>query len=528
MDSSLERQKLREAIDQMRSQGPVEVPLVVNGEKIFSGPTAEQVQPAEHKKVLCNYHQADAAIIRKAIDGAIAARAKWEQLPFHDRVSVFLKAADLLSTKYRYKVMAATMLGQGKNIWQAEIDAAVELCDFWRFNCKYAEEIYQHQPPKNAFGSWNRMEYRGLEGFVLAVSPFNFTAIGGNLPSAPALMGNVVLWKPSPFAVYSNYLVYEILVEAGLPPGVIQFVPGPAEEICETAIKSPDFVSIHYTGSTAVFRKLWKDIGNHIDQYKGYPRLVGETGGKNFHILHTSLDKEGVHQAVLQTIRGAFEFQGQKCSACSRVYVPESLYQEFRKGLLDAHAEISQGPPHEFQHFLGPVIGRHAYDKVKGYIDHAKADDDCEIIAGGHCDDSVGFYIQPTIIVTKNKKSRTMVEEIFGPVLTIYVYDDPLFEETCKIIGDTTSYGLTGSVFAQDRYAILQATNLLRHMAGNFYINDKCTGAVVGQQPFGGGRVSGTNDKAGSWSLLVRFVSMRTIKENYVPIETFIYPSNAP
>lgn len=424
--------------------------------------------------------------------------------------------------------MAAAMLGQGKNIWQAEIDAAAELCDFWRFNCKYAEELYHQQPPKNAPGSWNRLEYRALDGFVLAVSPFNFTAIGGNLASAPALMGNVVLWKPSPSAVYSNYLTFELLMEAGLPPGVIQFVPGPAEAICAAAIEHEDFASLHYTGSTAVFRKLWKEIGNNIDKYKCYPRIVGETGGKNYHILHKSVadSPDGVRHAALQTIRGAFEYQGQKCSAASRVYVPECLYKEFMKHILEEHAKVKQGPPQDFTNFMGPVINKFAFDKIRGYIAHAASDDNCQIVAGGKCDDSVGYFIEPTIIVTKDPLSKTMTEEIFGPVVTIYVYEDGDFEKTCKLIGDTTEYGLTGAIFARDREAIVAGTNLLRHTAGNFYINDKCTGAVVGQQPFGGGRASGTNDKAGSFSLLVRFVSTRSIKENFVPIEDFIYPSN--
>lgn len=484
------------------------------------------MNPSEHKYVICNYHEADAALTKKAIEGALAAREQWEALPFNDRVAVFLKAADLLSTKYRYKMMAATMLGQGKNIWQAEIDAAAELCDFFRFNCKYAEEIYQQQPPKNAKGTWNRVEFRGLEGFVLAVTPFNFTAIAGNLPGAPALMGNVVVWKPSPSAVYSNYLVYQLLEEAGLPAGVIQFVPGPAEEICGTAIAHPDFASLHFTGSTHVFRMLWKQIGDNIHNYKSYPRIVGETGGKNYHMLHPDLDQAALHHAALQTIRGAFEFQGQKCSATSRVYVPKSLSEEFISLLKQEHAKITQGPVHEFQHFTGPVINKVAFDKIKSYIDFAAQDAECEIIAGGKYDDSVGYYVQPTIVLTKNKFTKTLVEEIFGPVVTIYVYEDAEFEATCKLIGETTQYGLTGSLFARSRENIVKGANLLRHTAGNFYINDKSTGAVVGQQPFGGGRASGTNDKAGSFSLLLRFVSMRSIKENFVPIEDFIYPSN--
>lgn len=426
----------------------------------------------------------------------------------------------------RYKMMAATMLGQGKNAWQAEIDAAAELCDFFRFNCKYAEELYQQQPPKNAPGVWNRVEFRALPGYTLAITPFNFTAIAGNLPGAPALMGNVVVWKPSPSAVYSNYLVYQLLEEAGLPAGVIQFVPGPAEEICATALASPDFSSLHFTGSTHVFRKLWKDIGNNIDNYKSYPRIVGETGGKNYHMLLSDLDASGLRHAALQTIRGAFEFQGQKCSACSRVYVPKSKFEEFKGYLLAEHAKITQGPVQEFQHFMGPVINQFAFDKIKSYVDYAASSDDCKTIAGGKYDDSKGYYIQPTIIETTNPHTKTMVEEIFGPVVTMYAYDDDKFEETCKLIGETTQYALTGAIFAKERNNVVKASNLLRNTAGNFYINDKCTGAVVGQQPFGGAHASGTNDKAGSFALLTRFVSMRSVKENFVPIEGFAYPSN--
>ncbi|KAJ8663422.1 1-pyrroline-5-carboxylate dehydrogenase [Lichtheimia ornata] len=522
---SPERQKLEAALEEMRAQGPYEVPVVINGEKIYTGKTNKQLNPSD-KSVLCTYHEADAALTQKAIDGTLAAKAAWEALPFNDRIAVFLKAADLLSSKYRYKMMAATMLGQGKNAWQAEIDAAAELCDFFRFNCKYAEELYQQQPPKNAPGVWNRVEFRALPGYTLAITPFNFTAIAGNLPGAPALMGNVVVWKPSPSAVYSNYLVYQLLEEAGLPAGVIQFVPGPAEEICATALASPDFSSLHFTGSTHVFRKLWKDIGNNIDNYKSYPRIVGETGGKNYHLLGTDLDASGVRHAALQTIRGAFEFQGQKCSATSRCYVPKSKFEEFKGHLLAEHAKITQGPVQEFQHFMGPVINQFAFDKIKSYIDYAANDAECEILAGGKYDDSKGYYIEPTIILTKNKFTKTMVEEIFGPVITIYVYEDAEFEETCKLIGETTQYALTGAVFAKERHNVVKASNLLRNTAGNFYINDKSTGAVVGQQPFGGAHASGTNDKAGSFALLTRFVSMRSIKENFVPIEGFAYPSN--
>ncbi|CAM0142609.1 1-pyrroline-5-carboxylate dehydrogenase [Umbelopsis sp. WA50703] len=523
---SVERQKLEQAIKDMRAAKPAEIPVVINGEKITSGATAQQPNPSEHKSVVCNYHEADASLIKKAIDGALEAKPRWEAMPFNDRAAIFLKAADLISTKYRYKLMAATMLGQGKNAWQAEIDAAAELCDFFRFGAKYAEEMYHQQPPKNAPGVWNRSEYRALEGFVFAVSPFNFTAIGGNLAGAPALMGNVVLWKPSPGAVYSNYIVYQILEEAGLPAGVIQFVPGPAEEICDVVLAHPEFASLHFTGSTHVFRKLWKQIGNNIDNYKSYPRIVGETGGKNYHILHPSLDADGVRQAALQTVRGAFEFQGQKCSACSRAYVPQSLFADFKKHMVAETNKIKQGPIQNFENFMGPVINKFAFDKIKGYIDYAATNDECEIVAGGEYDDSEGYFIKPTVIVTKDKDTKTIKEEIFGPVVTIYVYEDADFEATCKLISDSTQYALTGALFARDREAIVAGSNLLRNTAGNFYINDKCTGAIVGQQPFGGARGSGTNDKAGSWSLLVRFVSARSVKENFVEIDGFEYPSN--
>jgi 1-pyrroline-5-carboxylate dehydrogenase len=523
---SVERQKLQAAIEEMRAQGPLEIPVVINGEKIYTGNVAQQFNPSEHKVVVANFHQADAALTQKAIDGAVAARAQWEAIPFNDRVAVFLKAADLLSSKYRYKMMAATMLGQGKNIWQAEIDAAAELCDFLRFNCKYAEEIYQQQPPKNAKGVWNRVEFRGLEGFVYAVTPFNFTAIAGNLPGAPALMGNVVVWKPSPSAVLSNYLVYQLLEEAGLPAGVIQFIPGDAQEVSRVALSSPEFASLHFTGSTHVFRNLWQQIGNNIHNYISYPRIVGETGGKNFHMIHPDNDATTIHHAALQTIRGAFEYQGQKCSATSRVYVPKSLAEDFKKSIVAEHAKITQGPVHEFKHFMGPVINKFSFDKIKSYIDFAAADAECEILAGGKYDDSVGYFVQPTVVLTTNPLTKTMVEEIFGPVVTIYVYDDAEFDQTCELIGKTTQYALTGSVFARSRQNIVHANNMLRNYSGNFYINDKSTGAVVGQQPFGGARASGTNDKAGSFSLLMRFVSTRSIKENYVPIEDFAYPSN--
>ncbi|KAG8932091.1 1-pyrroline-5-carboxylate dehydrogenase [Tulasnella sp. 417] len=521
--ATAERAGLQAAIAQMKKEIPFEVPIVINGKPIKTGKTAKQPIPSDHASHLCTYHEADEATVAEAIKGALAAKAEWEAMSWHDRASIFLKAADLISGKYRYKLMAATILGQGKNAWQAEIDAAAELVDFLRFGVKYVEELYAQQPPKNSSGVWNRVEYRPLEGFVLAVSPFNFTAIGGNLPAAPALVGNTVVWKPSPAATYSNYLIHQILTEAGLPAGVIQFVPGPPPEVVAQCISHPDFAALHFTGSTFVFKKLWKDIAANIDNYKSYPRIVGETGGKNFHLIHPSAE---VRSAVTQSVRSAFEYQGQKCSALSRLYVASSVWNNgFKDQLIQETSKITVGTPEDFQHFMGPVIGRPAFDKIMSYISKAK-NAGGEILCGGTADDSVGYFIQPTVILTKDPKSITMVEEIFGPVLTVYVYDDDKYEETCKLIDTTTAYALTGSIFSADRAALIKASNLLRNAAGNVYLNEKCTGAVVGQQPFGGGRASGTNDKAGSINLFYRFVSPRSIKEGFVGLENFGYPSN--
>ncbi|KAG0301067.1 1-pyrroline-5-carboxylate dehydrogenase [Dissophora globulifera] len=520
---SADRANLEAALKQLRAQGPIEIPCVVNGEEVRTGIMEKQIMPHEHKTVLANYHNADEALVAKAIDGALAAKLDWENTPFNDRAAIFLKAADLAATKYRYKIMAATMLGQGKNAWQAEIDAAAEMIDFWRFGVKYAEELYAVQPPQNPSGTWNRTEYRPLEGFVFAVSPFNFTAIGGNLAGAPVLMGNVCVWKPAPAATYASYVVYEILKEAGLPAGVIQFIPGPAPEVVGQVLKHPEFAALHFTGSTHVFRKLWKDIGNNIENYKSYPRIVGETGGKNFHMVHKSAN---VATVVNNTIRSAFEYQGQKCSACSRCYVPDSLWPEIKKGLVETHSRVQVGPVDTFTNFMGAVINQISFDKIKSYIEWAKADAESEIIAGGSYDDSVGYFVQPTIIVTTNPKSRTMTEEIFGPILTIYVYKADEYESTLELVNNSSAYALTGALFSQDRYATILGANKLRNAAGNFYINDKCTGAAVGQQPFGGGRASGTNDKAGSAAILSRFVSPRSIKEAFVDLDDFVYPSN--
>ncbi|PWN41507.1 putative delta-1-pyrroline-5-carboxylate dehydrogenase [Ceraceosorus guamensis] len=522
---SSDRAGLQAAVDSMLASAPFDVPLIINGQAVQSGKTAQQLNPSNHSQALCRYQEADANLTRKAIDGALAAKKDWEAMPFADRAAIFLKAADLIAGKYRFPLMAATMLGQGKNVWQAEIDAAAETCDFLRFGVKFVDELYKVQPSEHAKGMYNRMEYRALEGFIFAISPFNFTAIAANLVGVPTLVGNVAVWKPSPMAIYSNYLIYKIFEEAGMPPGVIQFVPGPAEEIATAAIEHKFFAGLHFTGSTHVFRHLWKQIASNMDKYTGYPRIVGETGGKNFHLVHPSAD---VDTAVHQAVRGAFEYQGQKCSALSRLYVPQSLWSKpggFKEKLLASLQSISQGPVEDFKHFMGPVIAKHSFDKIISLIEAAKKDGG-KIIAGGTGDDSKGFYVKPTVIETTDPRSVTMINEIFGPVVTIYAYPDNEFEETCHLIDTTTEYALTGSIFAQDRSAVVKATNLLRNSSGMFYINGKCTGAVVGQQPFGGARASGTNDKAGSMQVFLRFVSARTISESFLPIDTHLYPSN--
>ncbi|KAJ3862375.1 delta-1-pyrroline-5-carboxylate dehydrogenase [Lentinula novae-zelandiae] len=520
---SAERAALEHAITEMEQQLPFEVPCVVNDKPVKTGKLAKQPIPHDHARHLCTYHEADPETVENAINGALAARAEWESMPWNDRAAIFLKAADLVSGKYRYKLLAATMLGQGKNAWQAEIDAAAELTDFLRFGVKFVEELYAQQPSKNSAGAWNRIEFRPLEGFVFAVTPFNFTAIGGNLCATPALVGNVVVWKPSPAATLSNYIVHQIFTEAGVPPGVIQFVPGPPPEVVAQAIGHKNFAALNFTGSTFIFKKLWKDIAANMDKYKGYPRIVGETGGKNFHVVHKSAE---IRNAAIQSIRGAFEYQGQKCSALSRLYVSSSVWSGGFKDLLSSEiAKIKVGSPLDWGNFMGPVIGRPAFDKITAYIQKAK-DAGAEILIGGTGDDSKGYFIQPTVILTKDPHMVTMVEEIFGPVLTVYVFEDDDYEKTLELVDTSTGYGLTGSIFASERKALITATNTLRNAAGNVYYNEKCTGAIVGQQPFGGARASGTNDKAGSISIFYRFVSARSIKENFVGLEDFHYPSN--
>ncbi|GAA5905944.1 hypothetical protein JCM8208_003382 [Rhodotorula glutinis] len=525
---SKERQALQDAIAELEGAAPFDVPAFVGGKEVrLDTERSSQPMPHNKKQDLCTFAASTPDLASEAIKHALAAQPEWESMPFNDRAAIFLRAADLISTKYRAKICAATMLGQGKNVWQAEIDAAAELIDFFRFGAAQVEQLYTQQPTENSSGTWNRVEYRPLEGFVFAVTPFNFTAISGNLVGAPALVGNVLVWKPSPMATYSSWLVLQILLEAGLPKNVIQFLPTPNGDatisLVDRVLDHRMFAGLHFTGSTHVFRHLWKKIGNNIDKYLSYPRVVGETGGKNFQLVHPSAD---VRAAAIGAIRGAFEYQGQKCSALSRLYVAKSLWDgDFKETLLSEVAKISQGSVAEFQHFMGPVISQASYDKCLSYVEKAK-EAGGEVLAGGSGDDSTGFFVQPTVILTKDPLSPTMTDEIFGPVLTVYVYEDAKFEETCSLIDTTTTYALTGCIFSNDRAATVKATALLRYSAGNYYINDKSTGAVVGQQPFGGARGSGTNDKAGSPSFFTRWANPRSIKETFVPPTDFAYPSN--
>ncbi|OJJ64100.1 hypothetical protein ASPSYDRAFT_138758 [Aspergillus sydowii CBS 593.65] len=524
---SPDRKALQDALARSQQSAPLSVPLVIAGKEVKASESFTQSNPASHGPV-ATYSNATARDVEAAIASALEARKSWASTPFADRASVFLKAADLISTKYRYDVMALTMHGQGKNAWQAEIDSAAELIDFFRFGVKYAEDLYAQQPVHNASGVWNRVEYRPLEGFVYAISPFNFTAIGGNLAGAPALMGNVVIWKPSPSAIASNWLVHQILLEAGLPKNVIQFVPGEAEEVTKTVLDHPDFAALHFTGSTNVFRNLYGQISTGVaaGKYRSYPRIVGETGGKNFHLVHKSAD---VRNAAVQTVRGAFEFQGQKCSATSRAYVAASIADEFVEQVATETKNLKVGPPSEFSNFCGPVIHEASFNKLSKVIDEAKNDPELELVAGGTYDSSKGWYIQPTVYRTSNPDHPLLTRELFGPVLVIHTYSDATEADFARIaekIDQTGEYGLTGSVFSQDREALEVANEALRNAAGNFYINCKSTGAVVGQQPFGGARASGTNDKAGSGNLLSRFVSLRSIKEEFVPTYKVTYPSN--
>jgi 1-pyrroline-5-carboxylate dehydrogenase len=519
---------LRASITKFTDNGPLNVPLVINGKKIYRDSTLPQVNPAKHSQKLANVSQASEQDILDAIQASKDAKQKWANTPWTDRAAIFLKAADLISTKYRSDMLAATMLGQGKNVFQAEIDCVAELIDFFKFNVKYAEEMYKVQPLESAPGVWNRAEYRPLEGFVYAVTPFNFTAIAGNLVGAPALMGNTVVWKPSATAALSNYLLLTILEEAGLPAGVINFIPGEPNQVTDLVLNDSEFSALHFTGSTQVFKSLYGKINNNIaaDKYRDFPRVVGETGGKNFHLIHPSASLD---HAVLSSLRGGFEFQGQKCSALSRLYVPESLWPEFQEKLVSSMNNITIAnctDPESLNSFMGPVIHEQSFDKLANAIEQAKTDPELTIVSGGAYDKSNGFFVQPTLIQTTNPNHEFLKKEFFGPVVTTYVYPDNEFESIIDSINTITQYGLTGSVFATDRDAIRSAEEKLRYAAGNFYINDKCTGAVVGQQWFGGARASGTNDKAGSGSILTRFVSVRSVKENFYELTDFKYPSN--
>lgn len=517
--NSPERKELMDELHRLMGI-EIDVPMYIGGEKVFTQDWGGIHPPHDHKHSLGRYAKGNEASIRSAIDAALAAKPAWEALSWEHRVAIFLKAADLLSGPYRARMNAATMLAQSKNVFQAEIDAVAELADFFRFNAHYAQQIYRDQPGSPA-GIWNRSEYRPLEGFVFCITPFNFTSIAGNLPAAPAIMGNVCVWKPADTEIYSAAVVMEILQEAGLPSGVINLVYGDGPTFGDVVFKHPDFAGLHYTGSTAVFRSLWKTIGQNIDSYKSYPRIVGETGGKDFVLVHASADPIA---AAVGLARGAFEYQGQKCSAASRAYISASLFETVKGRLLADVSSFKIGPPTDFTNFINAVIDERAFKKITAYIDTAHSASDAQIIAGGRYDASVGYFIEPTIILTENPRFLTMEEEIFGPVLTIYVYEDAKFEETLDLIDTTSPYALTGALFAQDRYVIDYVSRRLVHAAGNFYINDKPTGAVVGQQPFGGARASGTNDKAGSYLNLLRWVSARSIKENFVPPHDYRYP----
>jgi 1-pyrroline-5-carboxylate dehydrogenase len=516
---SVERAALKAALEQARAQ-QLDIPMYIGGQEVRTGKTLEVRPPHDHKHLLATYHEGDASHVHAAINAALAAKADWENLPWEHRAAIFLKAADLLAGPYRAKINAATMLGQSKNAYQAEIDAACEFIDFLRFNVQYMTEIYAQQPLSGK-GVWNRLEQRPLEGFVFAITPFNFTAIAGNLCAAPAMMGNVVVWKPAPTQLYAANVIMQVFNEAGVPPGVINMISVDGPVAGDIIFSHPDFAGLHFTGSTHVFQHLWKTIGNNINLYRSYPRIVGETGGKDFVLAHPSADADVVSVAL---IRGAFEYQGQKCSAASRAYIPQSLWPAVKEKLQRDMATLKVGPVEDFENFVNAVITEASFDKLAKYIDEAKNNPEVEIIAGGIYDKSVGYFVEPTVIQVQDPYYVTMCEELFGPVLTVYVYEDAQFEEVMNIIDNTSGYALTGSIISQDRYAIAQASQRLRNAAGNFYINDKPTGAVVGQQPFGGARGSGTNDKAGSALNLLRWVSPRTIKETFDPPKDYRYP----
>lgn len=519
MPESNETKELKKALSSL-SGVETEVSPIINGKAVRTGKTDAITQPHKYQHKLGLYHKAGPEEVRLAIKGAMAVAKDWAAMPASSRAAIFLKAAELLSTKYRPILNAATMLGQSKTCYQAEIDSACEMIDFLRFNCYFQEQMYSMQPLSGP-GMWNHMEYRPLEGFVFAVTPFNFTAIAGNLTTSAALLGNVVVWKPASTAVYSGHFIMKLLEEAGLPPGVIQFVPGSGAAVGDLCLKDPNLAGVHFTGSTGVFQDMWKNIGNQIHHYRSYPRIVGETGGKDFVFAHPSADVEGL---VANTIRGAFEYQGQKCSAASRAYIPKSLWKEVKERIIAEVKTIKMGDVADFRNFMGAVIDKKSFDNIRRYIEGVKNSSEAEVIVGGNCRDEEGYFVEPTIIETKNPAYQTMCEEIFGPVLTVYAYDDDKYEETLRLCDATSPYALTGCIWAQDRKAIDTALRILHQSAGNFYINNKPTGAVVGQQPFGGARGSGTNDKAGSLLNLLRWVSVRTVSETFAPPKNYRYP----
>jgi len=519
---SPERAELKKKLAELRSV-ELEIPMMIGGKEVRTDNKVRMFPPHEIKHTLGYYCQGDGSHVQMAIDAALQAREQWNSMSWQHRSAIFLKAADLLAGPYRAKINAATMLAQSKNAFQAEIDAACEMADFFRFGVRCVTDIYKMQPESSA-GIWNYNEFRSLEGFVFALTPFNFTSIAGNLPAAPAMMGNVVVWKPSKTAVYSAAVIMEVFKEAGLPDGVINLVFAGGPATAKVIFNSPDFAGLHFTGSTGVFQSMWKTIGENIYKYKSYPRIVGETGGKDFIFADPTSDPQAVAIALL---RGAFEYQGQKCSAASRAYIPASLWGEVSSRLGSELATVKMGPPEDFSNFINAVIDEDSFDKLAGYIEGARKDADAEVLFGGKCDKSVGYFIEPTVILAKKPDYTTMVEELFGPVLTIYVYEDAKLDETLDILDKTSIYALTGAIFSQDRYNIEKMTKKLENAAGNFYINDKCTGAVVGQQPFGGGRGSGTNDKAGSVFNFLRWTSIRTIKETFVSAKAYTYPNFA-
>ena len=515
-----ERKDIKAKLKELKAR-QVEIPIIIGGKEVKTGNLGECVLPHDHKTAVGTYHKAGEKEIQEAIETSLMVHRQWAEMDWQDRASIFLRAADILAGPWRSLLNAASMLCQSKNVFQAEVDAACEFIDFLRFNAFYAMQIYEQQPPISTTGTWNRLEYRPLEGFIFASTPFNFTSIAGNLPSAPAIMGNVALWKPASNATYSAYYLMKLFQEAGLPDGVINFIPGAGSKVGPIIMNSPDLAGIHFTGSTATFQNMWQTVGNNIKNYKSYPRIVGETGGKNFIFVHkdTKIDELGT-----ALIRGAFEYQGQKCSAASRAYIPSSLWIDLKDFILEEMKTVKMGDVEDFSNFINAVIDEAAFSKITEYIEFIKDGNEAEIVFGGNYDNSKGYFIEPTIAVTTNPHFRTMEEEIFGPVLTVYVYEDDKFEETLHLCDETSPYGLTGAIFSRNREAIRLAEKILVNAAGNFYINDKPTGAVVGQQPFGGSRASGTNDKAGSFLNMIRWVTPRTIKETFAPPTDYRYP----